>query len=375
MQLLEKSGRYFAIFGAIVGGTSAFYLLSPLSDYFKREFSLVESEGMMLLSAGVVAVIFFFAGPPIAVLVRKGVKWLENRMVKMALQDILVGVGGLIIGLIIANLIAPSLARIPIAGSFLPAIALILFGYIGIVVARSKKDDIFAITPWRFRNIKDSSGNKGKKSASRGGFSAAKILDTSTIIDGRIADICRTGFMEGPVVIPNFVLDELRRIADSSDNMKRNKGRRGLDILNAMQKEVPIEISIQDWEEDPDQDVDLRLLKMAKATGALIITTDFNLAKIAEFQEVGVLNINQLANALKPIVSAGEELIIHVIKEGKEPGQGVGYLEDGTMVVVEQARKFVGEDMAIVVTNCHTTPAGRMIFAKPKFLERDEEYD
>ena len=142
-----------------------------------------------------------------------------------------------------------------------------------------------------------------------------------------------------------------------------------------MQKEVPIEISIQDWEEDPDQDVDLRLLKMAKATGALIITTDFNLAKIAEFQEVGVLNINQLANALKPIVSAGEELIIHVIKEGKEPGQGVGYLEDGTMVVVEQARKFVGEDMAIVVTNCHTTPAGRMIFAKPKFLERDEEYD
>ncbi len=373
---MEKSGRYFGIFGALVGGTSAFYLLAPLSRFFKRGFSLFESAGMILLGAGVIAVIFFFAGPPIAILVRKGVKWLENRMVKMALQDILVGAGGLIIGLIIANLIAPSLARIPIVGSFLPSIALVLFGYIGIVVARSKKEDIFAISPWRFRNmVRGSSRAKGKTPGGHGGVSAAKILDTSTIIDGRIADICRTGFMEGPVVIPDFVLDELRRIADSSDNMKRNKGRRGLDILNLMQKELPIEILIQDWEEDPDQDVDLRLLKMAKATDALIITTDFNLAKIAEFQDVGVLNINQLANALKPIVSAGEELIIHVIKEGKEPGQGVGYLEDGTMVVVEQARKYVGEDMPIVVTNCHTTPAGRMIFAKPKSLERAEEYD
>ena len=176
------------------------------------------------------------------------------------------------------------------------------------------------------------------------------------------------------MIIPNFVLEELRRIADSSDNMKRNKGRRGLNILNEMQKEAFVEVVMQDWDEDPDLDVDLRLLKMAKATGALIITTDYNLAKIAEFQEVGVLNINQLANALKPIVSAGEELAIHIIKEGKEPGQGVGYLEDGTMVVVEQAKKHVGEDITVIVTNCHTTPAGRMIFAKLKATGRDDEH-
>jgi len=370
---LEKAGRYFAVLGALIGGAVGFYLLVPLSVFFKKEFGIIESAGVVLLMAGVISVIFFFIGPPIAVLVKKGVKWLENRMVKMSLQDILVGAGGLIIGLIIANLITPSLARIPIVGSVLPSLAMVLFGYIGIVVARSKKEDIFAISPKRFRRTM--AGSKNENPAAQGGFSSGKILDTSTIIDGRIADVCSTGFMEGPVIIPNFILDELRSIADSSDNMKRNKGRRGLDILNAMQKEAPVEIVMQDWEEDADLDVDLRLLKMAKATGALIITTDYNLAKIAEFQDVGVLNINQLANALKPIVSAGEELIIHVIKEGKEPGQGVGYLEDGTMVVVEQARKFVGQDIPIVVTNCHTTPAGRMIFAKPKLLDRADEHD
>ena len=373
---MGKAGRYFAILGALVGGVAGFYLLIPIAVFFRRELGIFESAGIIVLLAGIVSVLFFFIGPPVTVLVRKGVKWLENRMVRMALQDILVGVGGLIIGLIISNLITPSLSRIPIVGSVLPSIAMVLLGYIGIVVARSKKDDILVITPRPFRSMaKTLSGARKRNPAADGGFSSGKILDTSTIIDGRIADICRTGFIEGPVIIPNFVLDELRRIADSSDNMKRNKGRRGLNILNEMQKEASVEVLMQDWEEDPDLDVDLRLLKMAKNTGALIITTDYNLAKIAEFQEVGVLNINQLANALKPIVSAGEELVIHIIKEGKEPGQGVGYLEDGTMVVVEQARKFVGEDITVTVTNCHTTPAGRMIFAKPKATGRDDEDD
>jgi uncharacterized protein YacL len=371
---LEKAGRYFALLGAIIGGIAGFYLLIPIAVFFNRELSILESAGILLVFAGIIAAIFYFVGPPAAVLVRKGIKWLENRMVKMSLQDILVGVGGLIVGLIISNLITPSLSRIPIVGSVLPSIAMVLLGYIGIVVARSKKEDILAITPRSFRDMAKtlSAARKGNP-ASEGGFSTGKILDTSSIIDGRISDICRTGFVEGPLIVPNFVLDELRRIADSSDNLKRNKGRRGLNILNDMQKEAHVEVVMQDWEEDADLDVDLRLLKMAKATGAKIITTDYNLAKIAEFQEVGVLNINQLANALKPIVSAGEELVIHIIKEGKEPGQGVGYLDDGTMVVVEQAKKYVGEDITVMVTNCHTTPAGRMIFAKPKATGRDDE--
>ncbi|HHW19306.1 MAG TPA: TRAM domain-containing protein [Firmicutes bacterium] len=373
---MEKVGRYFAVFGALLGGIAAFYLLPPLSKLLKVEFRIYESAGIIVLTSAVFAVLFFFTAPPTAILVEKSIKWLENRVTRLSLQDIAVGVGGLIIGLIIANLIAPSLAKIPIVGSFLPSIALVILGYIGISVARSKKDDILALSPWRFRQAgKVSTGTKGMKSELSFGSPSVKLLDTSTIIDGRIADICKTGFIEGPIVIPTFVLDELRRIADSSDNLKRNKGRRGLDILNVLQKDVPLEISIQDWKEDPEQDVDFRLLKMAKALGARIITTDFNLAKIAEFQEVGVLNINQLANALKPIVSAGEELPIHILKEGKEPGQGVGYLEDGTMVVVEQARRHIGETITVVVTNCHTTPAGRMIFARPKYLDKVDEDD
>ena len=371
---MEKSGRYFAVFGAIVGGVSAFYLLGPISDFLGRSFTIYESGGAILVIAGVLATLFYLIGPPIAVLVKKGVKSLENQMVKMAFQDILVGVFGLIVGLIIANLIAPSLARIPFAGSFLPSIALVLLGYIGMSVALSKKDDVLAVTK-RFRISEKAntnpSGERAEKEV-RSSSGVPKILDTSSIIDGRIADICKTGFVEGPIIIPDFVLDELRHIADSSDNMKRSKGRRGLDILNAMQKELPIEVSVLEWTEDPDLDVDLRLLKMAMATGGVIVTTDFNLAKVAELQEVGVLNINQLANALKPIVSTGEELVIRLIKEGKEPGQGVGYLEDGTMVVVEDARRLVGEEVPIVVTNCHTTPAGRMIFAKLKSVDLAE---
>jgi len=368
---LRKAARYFAIFGALIGGVSAFYMLTPIGAFLKTQLNVYESAGIVLLTSAIFSVIFFFSGPPLAIFTQKGITWLVNRVVKMSLQDIAVGVGGLIVGLIIANLIAPSLSKIPVAGSFLPSIALVIFGYVGIVVARSKKEDIIALVPWRLRHAQRASPSS-KKGNFSAGYPCAKLLDTSTIIDGRITDICETGFIEGPIIIPNFVLDELRRIADSSDNLKRNKGRRGLDVLNRLQKDVPLEISIQDWNEDPDQDVDLRLLKMAKAVGGRIITTDFNLAKIAEFQEVGVLNINQLANALKPIVSAGEELAIHILREGKEPGQGVGYLEDGTMVVVEQARKHIGETICVIVTNCHTTPAGRMIFAKVKHCDKAE---
>lgn len=369
---MEKAKKYFLVFGLLLGGVLGFYLTPWLEHLFKVELLLYQSAGVILFTAILVGVIFYFSGVPVATLVARGVVYLEEYVARMSLADIAVGAGGLIIGLIIANLLTSSLARIPIVGSFLPAVAMVLLGYIGVAVARSKKEDILALFPLRFRQQgKSSKGRKRDVSETTG--SIPKILDTSTIIDGRIADICKTGFLEGPIIIPNFVLDELRKIADSSDNLKRNKGRRGLDVLNVLQKDVPIEITIQEWPTDPEQDVDLSLLKMAKAMGARIITTDFNLAKIAEFQDVGVLNINQLANSLKPMVSAGEELTIHILKEGKEPGQGVGYLEDGTMVVVEQAKKHIGDTITVTVTNCHTTPAGRMIFAKPKYLDRAVE--
>jgi len=193
---------------------------------------------------------------------------------------------------------------------------------------------------------------------------AYKILDTSVIIDGRIADICDTGFIEGILVIPNFVLNELQMIADSADSIKRNRGRRGLDILNKMQKDQSIMVKISDMDFPEIHEVDAKLVKMAKVMKAMVITNDFNLNKVAEFHGVKVLNINQLSNALKPIVLPGEEMKVALIKEGKDSNQAIGYLDDGTMVVVENGRRRLGHEVDLIVTSVLQTTAGRMIFAR-----------
>lgn len=193
---------------------------------------------------------------------------------------------------------------------------------------------------------------------------AYKILDTSVIIDGRIADICDTGFIEGILVIPNFVLNELQMIADSADSIKRNRGRRGLDILNKMQKDQSIMVKISDMDFPEIHEVDAKLVKMAKVMKAMVITNDFNLNKVAEFHGVKVLNINQLSNALKPIVLPGEEMKVALIKEGKDSNQAIGYLDDGTMVVVENGRRRLGHEVDVIVTSVLQTTAGRMIFAR-----------
>ena len=188
----------------------------------------------------------------------------------------------------------------------------------------------------------------------------------SVIIDGRIFDLCQTGFIEGTLVIPSFVLDELRHISDSSDSLKRNRGRRGLDILNKIQKELEIETQIWEGDFKDIAEVDSKLLKLAQKLGGKVITNDFNLNKVAEFQGVPVLNINELANAIKPVVLPGEEMKIIVIKDGKESTQGIGYIDDGTMIVVEGGKKYIGEEILVIVTSVLQTSAGRMIFAKPK---------
>ena len=193
-----------------------------------------------------------------------------------------------------------------------------------------------------------------------------KILDTSVIIDGRISDICDTKFLEGILVIPNFVLYELQMIADSADSIKRNRGRRGLDILNKMQKDQSIMVKISDIDFKDTQEVDTKLVKLAKVMNAKIITNDFNLNKVAEFHGVHVLNINQLSNALKPIVLPGEEMQVALVKEGKDPDQAIGYLDDGTMVVVENGRKQMNNDVEVTVTSVLQTTAGRMIFTRLK---------
>jgi len=193
-----------------------------------------------------------------------------------------------------------------------------------------------------------------------------KILDTSVIIDGRISDICETGFIEGVLVIPTFVLNELQLIADSADSMKRNRGRRGLDILNKMQKDQSIKVKISDMDFQDVHEVDSKLVKLAKVMKAKVITNDFNLNKVAEFHGVDVLNINELSNALKPVVLPSEEMHVALIKEGKDSNQAIGYLDDGTMVVVENGRKKLHSDVDVVVTSVLQTTAGRMIFARIK---------
>lgn len=193
-----------------------------------------------------------------------------------------------------------------------------------------------------------------------------KILDTSVIIDGRILDICKAGFLEGEIVIPAFVLDELRHIADSADPLRRNRGRRGLDVLNKLQNEIGCPVRIVEQDYNDVEEVDVKLLRLCREQGGAVLTNDYNLNKVAGVTGVQVLNINELAGALRPVVLPGEEMHVHLVREGKEPGQGVAYLEDGTMVVVENGRRRVGETLDVVVTTVLQTNAGRMIFSRVK---------
>ncbi|HWI51196.1 MAG TPA: PIN domain-containing protein [Symbiobacteriaceae bacterium] len=292
--------------------------------------------------------------------------WIEGRLARTALIDIVFGAVGLIVGLVIAVLLRLVLQEIPVIGSLISLLSAVVFGYLGISIGTRKREEatsIFNVGGRRHRSEREQLHDH-QTQAQTGG--CPKVLDTSVIIDGRIADIVKTSFLEGPLVIPGFVLDELRHIADSSDVLKRNRGRRGLDILNRIQKELSAEVQINEQDVGEGLEVDAKLLKLAKLLGGKVVTNDFNLNKVAELQGVPVLNINDLANAVKPAVLPGEEMTIVVIKEGKELGQGVAYLDDGTMIVVDGGRRFIGDTIGVIVTSVLQTAAGRMIFAKPK---------
>lgn len=305
-------------------------------------------------------IIFFILSPKIMKNCKKMMSILEGEIQKIPASDIVLGVVGLVLGLIIAYLVSPLFNMIPFVGPVLSILFYIIFGYIGIVVPTRKKED--------FLNVLGSLKKSGSREKTPKGTNTAlpKILDTSVIIDGRIADICKTGFVEGPLVIPEFVLEELQKIADSSDSLKRNRGRRGLDILNKIQKELDIEVIIYDKDFEDIAEVDTKLLKLAQSIKGKVVTNDYNLNKLAEFHGVEVLNINELANAIKPVVLPGEEMIVQVVKDGKESGQGVAYLDDGTMIVVDGGKKHIGDTIDVLVTSVLQTAAGRMIFAKPK---------
>ncbi|SDC21258.1 MULTISPECIES: PIN/TRAM domain-containing protein [unclassified Candidatus Frackibacter] len=300
----------------------------------------------------------------------------ETKMEKIPFPDIIAGTFGLIIGLILGILLIFTfpLSSIPKFGLSLQVLVNLTLGYLGLNLAIKKREELFEL----FNNI---SGTLNKKSILGGnddeeqleddnGKTPCKILDTSVIIDGRIADICQIHFIDGVLVIPEFVLEELQHIADSADVLKRNRGRRGLDILNKIQKELDVPVEIYEGDFEEIDEVDSKLVKLAKLLNGKVVTNDYNLNKVAELQGVSVLNINELANAVKPVVLPGEEMTVKIIKNGKEPGQGVGYLDDGTMVVVDEGKNYIGDKIDVLVTSVLQTAAGRMIFAKPKVAEK-----
>ncbi|MBU8880269.1 PIN/TRAM domain-containing protein [Bacillus sp. FJAT-29790] len=347
----------------IIGITLGIFLIPDLLILVSlNDISLLNNPYM---SAFLGAIIFYLISFWAVDYVVNVVKWVEESLVKAPVTDIIFGSVGLVFGLIIAFLIgyAINAFEVLILNTVAPIVLTLLFGYLGFQVGFKKRDELLTL----FSNRKKKSGEEEPETATK---NYLKILDTSVIIDGRIADICQTGFLEGTIVIPQFVLEELQHIADSSDVLKRNRGRRGLDILNRIQKELAIKVEIYEGDFEEIQEVDSKLVKLAKVTNGMVVTNDFNLNKVCEFQGVSVLNINDLANAVKPVVLPGEEMKVQVIKDGKEQNQGIAYLDDGTMIVVEDGRDYIGKHIDVLVTSVLQTSAGRMIFAKPKLLEK-----
>ncbi len=282
----------------------------------------------------------------------------EERLTKMNFKELVFAVFGCLIGLVIANLIGLAFRGFGPLGTFIIVLLNVLFGVLGFRVARRKKDEVNVTNLQKILIQTNPLQQEGVL------YGRPKILDTSVIIDGRIMDLLQTGFIEGKIIIPDFVLEELRHIADSADALKRNRGRRGLDILNEIQKQLAVPVEIKEFSVPQQMEVDSMLLKMAESMDAFVVTNDFNLNKVAEFQGVRVLNINELSNAIKPVVLPGEEMQVTIIKSGKEMGQGIAYLNDGTMIVVDGGNKFIGETKKVSVTSVLQTAAGRMIFTK-----------
>ena len=293
---------------------------------------------------------------------------LTSSLSKIPTSDILVMVFGIGIGLILANLIGSPFSRLPIVGSYIPIILSLILSVVGAKLALRKHNDIvgfFNRIPNR-KAIKPEEKQSDVLAGPLGDrlYSCNKLLDTSVIIDGRIMDIVAAGFLDGQLVVPNFVLEELQKLSDSADNLKRAKGRRGLDLVQDLRISYKDQVVVVDNDFDDISEVDAKLVRLAKQAQAAIITNDYNLNKVAGIQGVKVLNINELANAIKPVVIAGEEMHVYLVKEGKEPNQAIAYLDDGTMIVVENGRHSIGTSIPVVVTSVLQTAAGRMIFAK-----------
>lgn len=386
--MLDRVLRFFiTLFLAIAGG-ALLDLASPVltmyvgTEILKMEMGIVRitmgSLICILLGAVLGGLIGFLASPYFIRCLKRFSAWVEQQLGKMPIHDVIAGAVGLAIGLIIANLLGYSFAKIPIVGDYIPVIFSIVFGYLGITITIKKRQELTGLFDFVPRFMKDFAKMKemragasqapaetAKAVAPKAEDKAYKLLDTSVIIDGRIADICDTGFIEGTLLIPVFVLEELQHIADSSDVLKRTRGRRGLDILQRIRQTTKVKVEITNVDFDDIAEVDSKLVRLGQQVGGKIITNDYNLNKVAQLRGVEVLNINELSNAVKPVVIPGETMHVTIVKAGKEPGQGVAYLDDGTMIVVENGYHHMNESITVEVTSALQTAAGRMIFAKP----------
>ena len=331
---------------------------------------------LALALGGVIgALIGFVIALPIIDQGLKLAKNIERILSRVPNQELMAGTAGLLFGLIIANLIGLAFYRVPIIGSYIPIILSAIFGYIGMRLASRKGPELYANWLQSRTVAKDKKKEATPKEVEQvtapvvsefESVSVAKLLDTSVIIDGRIAELCATGFLDGPLVVPLFVLEELQHISDSADVLKRNRGRRGLDILQSMQQKELSAIKVIPDDFEDIAEVDSKLMRLALDKKWKIVTNDFNLNKVASLQGIEVLNLNDLANALKPAMIPGEWIRVQVIKEGKEDNQGVAYLDDGTMIVIENGAQYVDTSIDVMVTSVLQTSAGRMIFARAK---------
>ena len=341
----------FRIIGMIVFGLLGGYFGVDLASVT----TITNEEGAVIF--GLVGALFGLVLTPL--ITTRPIKTLRNLLNQLDARTLGAGLAGLFVGLVIAALLAIPLYRLPgILGEVFPFVGVLLFGYIGVAVFISRRNDIFSIFGGRVISMAD----KGSKGADA---ERVILIDTSVIIDGRIADIAQTGFLVGELLIPRFVLDELQHIADSADGLRRQRGRRGMEILADLQESNTIPVRISDIDVEGTREVDSKLVILARQLSCPILTNDYNLNRVAEIQGVPVLNINELANSVKAVLLPGETVEVKIIQEGKERGQGVGYLSDGTMVVVEDGKDYINEDITSIVTKVLQTAAGRMIFARP----------
>ncbi len=359
--MINKIVRGFiAVAGLITGYFIAQFLLSldfKIIEFINKNVVTVISFYVIIII--LIGLMAFILSKWISKLIVNVKIYVENTIQKMSTSEILFGLLGALVGLLLSLLFFIWFMNKNIVLNVVLAMISVILALTFANISIKKKDDFMNL----FANMRKVSQTKDKKNINKQDH---KILDTSVIIDGRIFDICQTGFVEGILIIPNFVLTELRHIADSSDSLKRTRGRRGLDILNKIQKELKIEVQVVDKDFNDINEVDAKILKLAQVLNAKVLTNDYNLNKVAEVQGVCVLNINDLSNAVKPVVIPGEEMTMQVIKDGKEANQGIGYLDDGTMIVVEGGRKYIGDTICVIVTSVLQTSAGRMIFGKAK---------